>query len=394
MPSKTNVKDRYDKVKKCFEDKQCVLKTSLEEFTKKCEESLLVSHFRLDFYSRCGHENNVMYSKFKMQSNGVLCKKCTFEIIQKRDQDGLFEQENILFDKFHNSMCKNFDIVKSYEGALADLCIKPKCVEKDEYMRVQLKTTKGLCHRSYSFRLQNKYDNILILCYAIDDNKLWVLEHKDINYMHKLNIGQHKSKYNVFRKDWNELPNVITDYYYRLDIVPQDIGTRPQNIYQIREQEYARKREKALWFLHFEYPKIEARHYDFCVNGKKVQEKVAWPRNRNGMYLAHLVRTAGKNVNQDGKKVRAFNPYLKGMNDFYWINIPDSSIYFVIPEELLSMKGFIKTQNDNTRPRLYISLNSNEYQWYYDYQFDYSNVKEEQHHINKLINTKHSYLEV
>jgi len=45
MLRKKTIEDKYNEVKKCFDEKQCVLKTTLEEFTEKYEKHVVVSHF-------------------------------------------------------------------------------------------------------------------------------------------------------------------------------------------------------------------------------------------------------------------------------------------------------------------------------------------------------------
>lgn len=131
------------------------------------------------------------------------------------------------------------------------------------------------------------------------------------------------------------------------------------------EKEYQEKREKT-FPLDYQYASIPV-CYDFIINGHKVQEKVATPmKDRPQSFIATLHRSNGKH-----NSIRQFQPYEKGENDYYWINIPSTTTFYLIPEHALMKEGYIKFQDKEPGKRfLYLNLNA-EINWYCKYRHDY-----------------------
>ena len=69
--------------------------------------------------------------------------------------------------------------------------------------------------------------------------------------------------------------------------------------------------------------------------------------------------------------------YSAGDNDFYWINCNNKQIFFVIPEKILIMKGYV----GNPEGPIFFSLNpynlSETSMWIKPYIFDYETIEEE-----------------
>ena len=54
--------------------------------------------------------------------------------------------------------------------------------------------------------------------------------------------------------------------------------------------------------------------------------------------------------------------YLFNMNDFYWINIPDSNLFYIIPEITLYKRGFIQYDEnlniviEESSPKMFLNI--------------------------------------
>jgi len=102
--------------------------------------------------------------------------------------------------------------------------------------------------------------------------------------------------------------------------------------------------------------------YDFKLNGFKVQEKVAGT-NEPG-FQVNLRKSNGSKQKQ---------AYDKGDNDFYWIHLPDKERFYVIPEDVLIINGFISHNDKKGKMSLYINP-SNKNQWTYEYLYSYEKL--------------------
>jgi hypothetical protein len=106
-----------------------------------------------------------------------------------------------------------------------------------------------------------------------------------------------------------------------------------------KEFKYRLRREEKLKFIKFKQSIIDGTVYDFKINKFLHQETICTKYNKKNKYyyLGNLSR------NNHREK---FN-YKLGDNDFYWFWIPDSTIFYVIPELILYQNGFI-SKNYNT----------------------------------------------
>jgi hypothetical protein len=224
---------------------------------------------------------------------------------------------------------------------------------------------------------------MIILCYCISDNSTWLIPSNVVTHIkNNLNIGlTDKSIYHKYKlNEKNTLLSNLLKYFsvIKLDIL--EYYMIPKNINQQNEIKYIKIREEYCNFLTFEKPEIEQSYYDFTINEKKIQEKVATKRkDKKDTYIAYIQRSKANNVKHQ---------YLLGMNEYYWIHIPDIDLFYILPEIELYNNGFIRNINDtdNTdksskKMSLNISINYKT-SWYNKYQYDYKNLDKD--FISKL----------
>lgn len=369
----------YEEIIKLFNDNACELSTSKDEY----DNMKMPNKCKIAFKTSCGHDNTVTLTNFVQKKSGVICKMC----MKKQVSDKLVEyqknndkpaskgniQENKVFNKLNDILNKEFDIIKTNEGCTADFVIKPKFIKEDKWLAIQLKTTHGICHNLYSFRfVRNKYENMIILCYCISDNSIWCIPHDIIKHLkNSLNIGlTDKSVYNKYKVTESTLFSKLNEYFNitKLDIL--ETYMIPENIYQQNEIKYKEKREKYFDFIQFKYPEIEQCYFDFKINGKNIQEKIAFKNNKRiDSYIGCIYRSKGKNKKQQ---------YLIGMNEYYWIHIPDTDLFYLIPEFELYNNGFITDDKAECNSKKSLSIKINyEYSWYYKYQYNYTKLDKE-----------------
>ncbi len=377
------MKKSYEDLVKIFQDNNCELTTTKEEFDL-LNGRLSASIF--SFKASCGHDNTVTLTNFVQKGSGVICKKCMKSQVSAKlkefNQDNdkpaskCLVQESDVFKKFNNLLSNELDIIKTHEGCTADFIIKPKNIQEDKWLGIQLKTTQGICHDLYSFILHDghsKYENMIILCHCIADNSSWLIPYDKVSHIKsKLNIGlTERSVYSKFKVKLNKISEVLINYYFITKLDISEIFMIPKNIYQQQEIKYRKLREEYCNFLEFKYPDIEQCYYDFTVNNKQIQEKVTWKKpNRKDSYIAALFRNTSNNKRKN---------YLLGMNDYYWIHIPDSDIFYILPESELYKNGFIKDPNkEESEYKMFLNLSINFSDgWYNDYKYNYKNLDKE-----------------
>jgi hypothetical protein len=368
----------YKDIIKIFNDKECVLLNSKKEIEelmeKKCQ-----SHIKIDFIAKCNHKNQVILTNFVLRGTGILCKDCVKQ--NNKEKTKLLSENNINIANLYNCMENmgyneiikiindKFIIKKTNEGCKADLIIKPKNILDNKWLQIQLKTTQKKIHNMYSFHLPNKYENMIMICYCIDEKKIWSIPYEDIEHLkNKLNISK-KSKYNIYLTDPDNIVNKFIKYYENTKLFELDDCLKPINIYQQREISYKEKRELNLFNIKFQYPDIEQCYYDFLINDKKIQEKVCGKRSDRNAYVLLLYRSGCKN-------------YKKGMNDFYWLHIDKTDIFYIIPEYILIEKNKIE-DNEKIKTKSMINIYINkENMWYNKYKYNYNNL--DINYINKL----------
>lgn len=367
----------YDEIVNIFISKNCELYTTKNEYIAMKEPSKC----KFSFKASCSHDNTVTLTNFLQKDSGITCKNC----MKKQVSDKLIAfnknndqastkciiQENLVFNKFNDLLKIDFDVTKTNEGCSADFIIKPKNIIDNKWLGIQLKTTKGICNDLYSFNLhKNQYENMVMLCYSFENNMIWCIPHNIVSHLKRmLNIGlSDKSIYNKYKTNDSTLIIKLNEYFQSFILNTIENYMIPKNIHQQRENIYIKIREQFCNFLEFEKPKVDQSYYDFKINGKNIQEKVATKRNdRKDTYIACMYRSKNSTIKKQ--------QYLLNMNDYYWLHIPDTDLFYIIPEGDLYDNGFIQNPNNdsNTKFNLTIKIyfkNS----WYHKYQYNYKNL--------------------
>ena len=152
------------------------------------------------------------------------------------------------------------------EGCLADFAIKPKKIDEDKWLMVQMKnTSKPL--RDYGFtplniinrtpkghpvqcsratlpenqlyqapikdgrpdsnvhrcKCSNRYHDCAILCVCLSDKRMWLLNGNEITVSKKIAIGLKKSKYSINEITTKTIVQQLTNYYDNLPLLPYNV---------------------------------------------------------------------------------------------------------------------------------------------------------------------------
>lgn len=377
---------KFNNVKKSFEDKNCQLLTTEEEFNeiqKEISEFNKKSNFKIrkfpkfEYIASCGCQNIVYYNVFLNRGTGTLCPNCT-----KIKNSNTKKEENIgiiniktefdCIQYFTELVKNNFIIKKNFDGCKSDISYKPINITDDLFCGIQVKTTNRL-NRDYNFNLDNKYDNLLILCISLIDKRMWIIPYEKVNNIKKITIGLKKSKYNIYELTKDNINEKLNELYLITNKYNFEILDIPVCIYQLREKEYRIFREEKIDFIKFENNEMEGQVFDFKGNNKKIQEKVGGFSNYKKSYSFELCKSNGKINGKISSK-----SYEIGDNDIYWLNCEGKKYFYVIPEKILIEKKYIG--NYNKKVLLCNPLDNTK--WYNEYLYYYDNINKEKLMIN------------
>jgi hypothetical protein len=368
----------YQKITTVMQQNNCKLLTTEDEFIEIKKSAKFP---KVKYIASCGHNHEVHVNVFISRKTGIICPDCVSKK-NGNNKQGLMNDESgqCVNTKMEDDSIRylqtilhgHFKVIKTAEGCLADMVIKPKNIEEDEWLLVQVKTTtKPL--RDYGFSCSSKYKNCIIICLCLSDKRVWILNGNEIIVNRKIAIGLNKSKYSDDEVNINNIGDSISKYYDLMTPVAFDIANLPQSICQQKEQEFRKLAESKCPCIKFDYPNNNQMVYDFTINGFKIQEKVGTLRkDRKDGIMFSLHKNNGM---QDG--VRKFRPYNEGDNDFYWLNLPDKKYFYIFPETELIKHGILSTNNQKGKGKLYITISkikTNKYDT--KYLFDYDNLDE------------------
>jgi len=363
----------YENVKNKFLENNCNLLTTEEEFNDNIER-----YPKYKYIASCGHEHIVHYHIFSSRKTGVVCPNCIKKINGKKRKDELKEDKlqniKLEFDcitHFFSLLQNDFTAKKAFDGCLADIIIKPTSVEKDEWMGIQAKTcSRG--KKDYGFHIEQNYENLLLLCVCWENKKMWLIPYSDVCNQIKISIGLKKSKYEKYEITPDNIKNKINEYYSSIaKFYYKDLNT-PLCGYQKREQEFYNFRESKIDFLHFEYNKMEGMVYDYMVNNKKVQEKVAGiSNNSKSTYIFQLCKNNGRKSIEN--KINQIC-YEEGDNDLYWLNCSDKITFYVIPQQILIERRKIKKKDSLDNRKKTIKISPQTSNWLDPYKFNYNEI--------------------
>jgi hypothetical protein len=369
----------YENIIEEFNKRQCKLLTTKEQHNEIIKSSKK-QNYKLNYIASCGHIHNVFYNVFKSRNTGIVCPSCKTKTIGEYKKEKIKNNE---MSKTHNieqeytfitNICKylnnSFEIIKAFDGCLADIIFKPNNITNDNWVGIQVKTT-GNRHLTYSFHVNNNYKNCLILLYCCEDECMWLIPENVLENRTKLSIGYNKSKYNTYKVCKDDIINKLNELYNNTSKFSFDKLNTPINIYQQREQIFRKYREEKIDFIKYEYGGMEGTVYDFKIGNFKIQEKVTKKCDKTNRYRFDICKNNG-HIN--GKKNQI--QYDIGDNDFYWLNCDDKKTFFVIPEDILVKRCIIGNNNKQT---FWLSVRVNDIlhkksSWLQPYMFDYENI--------------------
>jgi hypothetical protein len=366
--------DKYNRINTYITGKGCTLLTTVQDI----RDNKMVAKSFYKIIGICGHESYIKYDMFKAMNCGIKCKSCTLESTVNTLKVKSLNASNTEYKGYcylRDQLINTFQVKKMVEGTQADFAIKPLDTDEDMWLPIQLKTSLNIninhCN-NYHFSIgRNDYPNMIVVLLCLEDKKTWILNGNDIIGKQSINIGSTRSKYSQY--EVNDIVTLFNKLYITQGKYNIAILNTPKSYQQEREQKYRNLREQYMPYISFTYPEEEHLPYDFTVNGFKIQEKVATKaRNKkiNTSYVVVMARCAGKN------KIA----YSKGDNAYYWINIPDTTKFFLIPELALlehgkiipkCTKGYLMGINIRYLPK---SQNN----WMYQYMYDYKTITQEQ----------------
>jgi len=348
------------------------------------------NNVKFPFKFSCGHIDICTYNRFISQKdeNNRLCKACN---IEKKKNQGItnIETEEKTEDYLKEIIDNNIiDIVFCPEGCSVDLRFKPIDIEEDLWFPVQLKSSDNITNTCFHLKgkYNTQYKSQLLLCHHLNKNNIFIFKPFSENMPEKvitISYETGQSKYLKFIiKNHNDLTNILLDYYHNPEYnnllksgeTFDDMITEKYKL----EREYEKLRLNTIKFINF----VRYRHrpHDFKVNDiVKVQEKT---RNIRKGFINSYRFDLKKN---DGKidKQQKHKPYDIGDNEFYWLNLSGTKIFYVIPEEYLKKGEKIIDE---------ISLNTNEIssKWTYKFRFSYDTINqpEEKSRLLKMFEDK------
>jgi hypothetical protein len=360
----------YENVKNKFLEHKCTLLTREEEFN-----DLIDKYPKYKYIASCGHEHIVYFHSFLSRKTGVVCPNCITKINGEKRKKEMKEDKlqniKLEFDcitYFLSLLQNNFIAKKAFDGCLADIIIKPNQVENDAWLGIQVKTCFKV-KNSYSFHCEKNYKNLIILCVCWENKKMWLIPYSDVQNQIKISIGLNKSKYEKYEITPDNVKEKIQEYYYTTKNFSYEILDTPLCEYQKREKEFYKFRESKIDFLKFEYNEMEGFVYDFKIENKKVQEKVAGvSKNTDSTHVFQLCKNSGKS-NQIC--------YEEGDSDIYWLNCSDKINFYVIPEHVLIEKRKVKEKNSLDDSKKTIKISPKTSNWLNPYKFNYEEIDQE-----------------
>jgi hypothetical protein len=370
------VKHSYEKIFNSFKNHNCKLIYNEDKFN----EIYINADTKLEIIASCGHTYLLSYHTFTRNKSNIICQNCRYTNLSEKQIISYSEQKNCKLHLESNSInflkniiSNSFEFKKTFEGCKADVAIKPKNINEDKWLGIQMKSTLNKVVKKnnigYNFSICKEYENMITICVAYEDKKLWIFENDDIKHIKSGLTIREKSKYNKFEANKENLVNILLNKYLQLPKFTFNELDMPLSNTVKLEYEYKKLRENKLGFIHFINNEHQGEVFDFKIGNKKIQEKVSSLKNTKiETYMFNLHKTGGRK----NRKTTRQN-YKLGDCDVYWLHCKDSTKFYVIPENILAEKGYVG--NSNGKPKsLIISKTNNNTFWSKDYLFDYDNL--------------------
>ncbi len=362
------VKLSYEEIKKTFEDKECKLLTTKDEFI----ENDMNASSKYNIISSCGHNNSeCLYYSFKNRGSGILCKDCiSYKPITLNNP---YDTEDTAINIFQKLISTKFNLSKMDEGTKVDFCINDKNTNIIcDWLPFQLKSTEyNNKNTSISFTLDKKYyENILVILICIKPIKIWIFDGNSdiIKNKQRIHIG-YKSKYSEYEVSLDNITEKVNEYYHKYKEYYNtiEIFNTPLTLKIKKEREYRKYREDLFNQIDFQ----KSKNYsvtDFKINNYNIQEKVGSCKNKNGV-IFQLTKSNYIEI-QNCKNKRNNTPYHIKDNDFYWLHYPDKSHFIFIPSNILFENGYLQNDDQINKYHLIINL-SKIYDWIKPYIYKY-----------------------
>lgn len=353
-------KKTYADYKAAYEEKECTLLTTEEEF-----ESVIKTAknkiFRIQY--KCGHIcDKCYYHMFMSRGSNSTCRLCIKQTVSDFD---MLDVEALSIKYISDIICSVFDIIVCVETCRCDIIIKPKTCSENKWLPVQLKSTLKPVYNQYKFELRAKYIDEIMICIGLEDKRQWLFE--KISEVKRINIGiTERNKYKDYEISNEDIIIKLIDLFNTRIIYKQEDINIPSTECVAIEQEYVKIREDHIKCLTFERPERNQMVYDFKVNGKKVHEKTDSTNYGKNGYPFKLMKNNGKE-----HKVRKYITYHIDDNDIYWLNLRLTNIFYVIPTSILFEKGYLQNDGIGTHRSGYLYINPDKDNWYNEYKFNY-----------------------
>ena len=373
----------YKEVVACFAIENCKLLTTEKEFNEIKQRE----KYKYKYIASCGHEHCVrIYSFISNLKNGILCPKCVIKRNSTKAKETMsndklkhIKQELVGIDYLKLLLSNDFDIVKAFDGCNADVIIKPKTITTNNWLGLQIKSTR-VAKTIYSVHLGQDYaDCVVMVMYLTENNtvnKIWTIPYENVANLKKISIGLYKSKYSQYEVTTETIVQKLLLAYNNCKNLKsfEELDT-PINKFQQREQEYRKFRESTLNFIKFTDNGMEGLVYDFMIGNKKVQEKVGGFYKKKCLFT---LCTKNGTLIVNNKKKHNQVQYNKGDNNLYWLNCDNKQYFYVIPEQILIDNGYI---SNSVKNKIHLRLQPVSSRlikhWSKLYLFDYTNVDKE-----------------
>lgn len=377
MPTKHS----YENVLETFKKYNCELLYDKDEFSKV----YINADSKLEIIASCGHKFTISYHFFNRNKNNIICQNCRYNKLSEKmklyySKEKLIslhlESDSVKF--LTNLIFEHFEVKKTFEGCKADIGIKPKNIFEDKWIGIQIKSTIKKTdvknHIGYNFSISKEYDNMITICIAYEDKKIWIFENNDIKHIRSGLTIRNNSKYSKFEVCKENLINILLHKYTILTKFTFKELDLPICDKVKLEYEYKTLRENKLTFINFINNDIQGLVYDFKIGNKKIQEKVSSIKNNNREeYIFNLHKICGiKNKN----KKRTRQNYKIGDCDIYWFHCKNSTNFYVVPENILIEKGYVGNADGKPKTLTISKTNKNTF-WTKEYLFNYDYLDKE-----------------
>jgi len=327
--------------------------------------------------------------KYHYKCNRSICSQCSYNKKNvKRRKYNVSKHGNS-----YNLEHKGYLLLKKYvkkqgilhltnEGCKADILFKPLTCKKNLWLPIQLKTTNEVFGNGWQFSNCNDYNNYLMCCIYLKDEKFWLFNGSLCSNLMCLRISDSKNnKYKKYLTNGSDIISTLLDAYKNSSYkkLKYATGMLPQPRSAQVELYHKKLRSKLLPFLNIYDLDIMYDVVDVIINNRKVQDKTGYRRvNYKYAIMVNLNKHYGI---YDSISYRG--PYCKGDNDYYWIHLPGKykkTHFYCIPEGELSKRGYIKSYKSCGKHKIVLYPEDNvddkhKSSWANKYMYEYKKIK-------------------